>query len=89
MRFLSSDVALVFLLAELKVMREGLPPVLHACPTLVAKRTAGGWKNVAFQNTMVTEGGASAGYNRGLAQAITTALNGAIAEHHPIKGTAK
>jgi len=32
----------------------GLPPVLHARPTLIAKRMPDGWKIVAFQNTMVT-----------------------------------
>ena len=85
-RFLSSDVAIVFLLAELKVGQAGLPPMLHARPTLVAKRTPDGWKIVAFQNTMVTPEAASSG-NDALARGITTALNHAIAEHHPIKGT--
>ena len=37
MRFASSDVAIVFLIAELKVTQAGLPPVLHARPTLVTK----------------------------------------------------
>jgi uncharacterized protein (TIGR02246 family) len=60
-RFISSDVAIVFLLAELKVAQAGLPPVLHARPTLVAKRTPDGWKIIAFQNTMVTPEGASGG----------------------------
>ena len=87
-RFISSDVAIVFLLAELKVARVGLPPVLHARPTLVAKRTPDGWKIVAFQNTLVTEESAPA-RNNPLAEGITTALNDAIAEHHPIKGTTK
>ena len=84
-RFISSDVALVFLLAELKVARQGLPPVLHARPTLVAKRMTDVWKIVAFQNTMVAPEGAE---NNPLAAGITTALNDAIAKHHPIKGTA-
>jgi hypothetical protein len=53
-------VVLVFLLAELKVVREGLPPVLHARPTLVAQRTSDGLKIVAFQNTIVTPEGVSA-----------------------------
>lgn len=85
-RFVSSDVALVFLLAELKVTTPGLPPVLHARPTLAAKRTPDGWKIVAFQNTMVTPEGATAKDNP-LSTGITTALNDVIAEHHPIKGT--
>jgi uncharacterized protein (TIGR02246 family) len=85
-RFISSDVAMVFLMTELKVAREGLPPMLHARPTLVAKRTPDGWKIIAFQNTLITAEG-SAGSNR-LAAGITTALNDVVAEHHPIKGTA-
>lgn len=85
-RFVSSDVALVFLLAELKVATQGLPPLLHARPTLIAQRTSDGWKIVAFQNTMVTPEGASARENP-LSAGIETALNDVIAEHHPIKGT--
>lgn len=84
-RFISPDVAIVFLIAELKVAREGLPPVVHARPTLVAKRGPDGWKIVAFQNTLITEG-ASAGSNP-LAAGVTTALNDVIAGQHPIKGT--
>ena len=86
-RFIGPATAVVFVLAELKVSQEGLPPVLHARPTLVAQKTPDGWKIVAFQNTMITPEAASAGNNR-LAAGITTALNDAIAEHHPIKGTA-
>jgi uncharacterized protein (TIGR02246 family) len=86
-RFISSDVAIVFLMAELKVTRNGLPPVVRARPTLVAKRTPDGWKIMAFQNTLITGEGASAPSNP-LAAGIATALNDVIAEHHPIKGTA-
>jgi uncharacterized protein (TIGR02246 family) len=85
-RFISSDVAIVFLMAELKVAREGLPPVVHARPTLVAERTPDGWRIMAFQNTLITEQGASARSNP-LAAGITTALNDVIAEHHPTKGS--
>ena len=85
-RFLNPDVAIVFLIAELKVAREGVPPVVHARPTLVAKRTPDGWKIMAFQNTLITGEGASA-RSTPLATGITTALNNVIAEHHPIKGT--
>ena len=88
LRFLTSDVGIVFLMAELKVAREGLPPVVHARPTLVAKRTPEGWKIMAFQNTLITGEGASA-RTTPLAAGITTALNDVIAEHHPIKGTTK
>ena len=85
-RLVSADVALVFLVGELKVTQAGLPPVLHARPTLIAKRMADGWKIVAFQNTMITAEGAPARNGR-LAAGITTALNEVIAGHHPIKGT--
>lgn len=87
LRFVGSDVAIVFVLAELKVAQAGLPPVLHARPTLIANRTPEGWKIVAFQNTMISEGAPMA--NNALAGGITTALNDVIAEHHPIKGTSK
>lgn len=87
-RFINSDVAVVFLIAELKVAREGLPPMLHARPTLVAQRTTSGWKIVTFQNTMVTPESAPADGNP-LASGIKTALNDVIAEHHPIKGSTK
>jgi uncharacterized protein (TIGR02246 family) len=60
-RLASSDVAVVFLIAELKVTQAGLPPVLHARPTLVAKRTADRWKIITLQNTLITGEGASAG----------------------------
>lgn len=85
-RFIGPATAIVFLLAELKVSREGLPPVLHARPTLVTEKTSDGWKIVVFQNTMITPETASAGNNR-LAGGVTAALNDVIAEHHPIKGT--
>lgn len=84
-RFIGSDTAVVFVLAELKVLQEGLPPMLHARPTLVTQKTPDGWKIVAFQNTMITPETASPGNSR-LAAGVTTALNDAIAEHHPIKG---
>ena len=85
-RFISPDVAIVFLIAELKVAREGLPPVVHARPTLVTKREPECWKIIAFQNTLITEESASADSNP-LASGIRTALNDVIAEQHPIKGT--
>ena len=84
-RFISPDAAMVFLIAELKVAREGLPPVVHARPTLVAKRGPDGWKIIAFQNTLITEGASAA--SNPLAAGVTTALNDVIAQQHPIKGT--
>jgi len=87
-RFVGSDVAIVFILAELKVTTPGLPPLLHARPTLIVHRTDHTWKIVAFQNTMITAEGAPEGDNS-LAKGITSALNSTIAEHHPIKGSAK
>lgn len=84
-RFISPEVAIVFLIAELKVAREGLPPLVHARPTLVAKRGPDGWKIIAFQNTLITEG--ASGASNPLAAGVTTALNDVIADQHPIKGT--
>ena len=86
-RFIGRDTAVVFVLAELKVSHEGLPPVLHARPTLVTQKTPDGWKIVAFQNTMITQETAYTGNSR-LAAGVTAALNEVIAEQHPIKGTA-
>src|SRR5262249_15722057 len=80
-RFIGPGAALVFVLAEFKVSHEGLPPVFEAQPPLVS------WKNISFQNLMITTETASAGNNR-LAAGLTTALNDVIAEHHPIKGSA-
>lgn len=85
-RFVSPDVALVFLVGELRIEQPGVPPILNARPTLVAARTANGWKIVAFQNTLITSEGARAGSNP-LVAGIRNALNDVIAEHHPIKGT--
>lgn len=85
-RFIGSDAAIVFLLAELKVSTPGLPPVLHARPTMVAQRMPEGWRIVAFQNTMVTEEGAPP-MTDALAGGIKSALNEVMAKQHPIKGT--
>jgi uncharacterized protein (TIGR02246 family) len=87
-RFVGPDVAVVFLLAELKVTTPGLPPLLQARPTLIVHRSDDTWKIVAFQNTLITAGGA-AKEDTSLAKGITAALNSTIAEHHPIKGSAK
>src|SRR5215469_2623967 len=84
-RFVGPSTAVVFVLAELKISKEGLPSVLHARPTLVAEKMADGWKIIAFQNTMITPETASSSNNR-LSAGISAALNDAIAEHHPIKG---
>ena len=62
-RFVGSDVAIVFILAELKVTTPGLPPLLHARPTLIVHRTDHTWKIVAFQNTMITAEGGPEGDN--------------------------
>jgi uncharacterized protein (TIGR02246 family) len=87
-RPVGSDVALVFLFAELKVTTPGMPPMLNARPTMVVQRFADGWKIVTFQNTLVTAEGGAAG-KEALSKGITSALNDTVAEHHPIKGTAQ
>ena len=87
-RPVGSDVAIVFVFAELKVVTPGLPPMLNARPTMIAQRMDDGWKIVTFQNTIVTPEGARAGDNP-LAAGVQSALNSTIAEYHPIKGTAK
>jgi uncharacterized protein (TIGR02246 family) len=88
MRSIGDDAAIVFLYAELRVTTPGLPPLLNARPTLVAQRTGDGWKIVTFQNTLITTEGAPAGKDA-LAKGVASALNSAVAEQHPIKGTAK
>ncbi len=75
-RPVSSEVAIVFVFGELRITQPGVPPVLHARPTMVAYRTGGTWKIVAFQNTMVMPEGAPAG-NNPLAERVSVALNGA------------
>lgn len=87
-RQVGPDVALIFLYAELKVTTPGMPPVLNARPTMVAQRTGNGWKIVTFQNTLVTPEGSAAGKDA-LSKGIGAAINDIVAEHHPIKGTAK
>ena len=74
-RPVSSYVAIVFVFGELKITQPGVPPVLHARPTLVAHQTGGTWKIVAFQNTVVMPEGARAG-NNPLAERLSAALNG-------------
>ena len=87
-RFVGSDVAIVFILAEMTVTTPNLPPLLHARPTLIVHRTGHTWKIVAFQNTLITAEGIPEADNS-LTKGITSALNSTIAERHPIKGSAK
>ncbi len=72
-RPVSSGVAIVFVFGELQITQPGVPPVLHARPTLVAHRTGGRWQIVAFQNTVVVPEGAPAG-NNPLAERLSAAL---------------
>jgi uncharacterized protein (TIGR02246 family) len=72
-RFLSEDVAIVFVFASLKVNNPGVPPQIYARPTLTAQRRDGRWEIVSFQNTIVTPEGNSA-------------LHTVLADKHPIKG---
>jgi uncharacterized protein (TIGR02246 family) len=87
-RSVGPDAAIVFMLAELKITQAGLPPVLHARPTMIVQKLGGEWKIVAFQNTIITEEGAPARKDA-LADGTHSSLNAAIADHHPIKGFAK
>ena len=87
-RPVGDNAAIVFVYAELKVITPGVPPLLNARPTMIAQRVGDDWKIVTFQNTLVTPEGASVDKG-GLEKGITSALNSTVAEHHPIKGTAK
>jgi uncharacterized protein (TIGR02246 family) len=85
MRFLRSDVAIVFVFAELMFYRDGQERHLQARPTLTAaKNQDGAWKIVAFQNTLVTPEGSPARDSR-----QAEGIHAALADRHPIKGTPK
>jgi uncharacterized protein (TIGR02246 family) len=75
-RHVGDDVAIIFVFATLKLTTPGMPPQLNARPTMVLERRDGEWKIAAFQNTLITPEGATAG-------------TGALADQHPIKGVAK
>jgi uncharacterized protein (TIGR02246 family) len=75
-RLVGDQVAIVFVFATLKLATPGMPPQVIARPTMVLQRQDGTWKIVAFQNTVVTPEGATAGKDP-------------LADQHPIKGLAK
>jgi len=55
-RFVGRDVAVVFILANLKWYLRGKEQLIQARPTLVAeKSSAGEWKIAVFQNTLITQ----------------------------------
>ena len=57
-RFVRTDVAIVFIRAHLKWYLSGAEQNIDARPTLVAhKKDNGQWEIVAFQNTLITPGG--------------------------------
>jgi uncharacterized protein (TIGR02246 family) len=57
-RFVSAEVAIVFIRAHLKWFLNGAEQHIDARPTLVAhKKSDGAWEIVAFQNTLITPGG--------------------------------
>lgn len=77
-RMLRPDVALVFLLAELKWHLAGAEQKLQSRPTLAAQRKdTGPWEIVAFQNTVVS----------GTAPAADVVRR--LAEEHPFKPETK
>jgi uncharacterized protein (TIGR02246 family) len=86
-RFLAPQIALVFVLAELKLTQPGLPQVIQARPTLIAQKLGSSWKIMAFQNTMVTSG-ENAARNEAFSEAIHSALSHTLAQLHPVKGHA-
>ena len=56
MRFVRRDVAVVFILANLRWYLHGKEQLIRARPTLVAeKSSAGEWKIAVFQNTLITQ----------------------------------
>ena len=59
-RFVGRDVAVVFILANLKWYLHGQEQLIQARPTLVAeKSSAGEWQIAVFQNTLITQESAS------------------------------
>jgi uncharacterized protein (TIGR02246 family) len=73
-RLLRPDVAVVFVRGSLTWYLNGQEQHIEARPTLVAERnSAGEWKIVAFQNTLITR------------EAVPT-LADTLAEAHPYKG---
>jgi uncharacterized protein (TIGR02246 family) len=86
-QFLAPHIALVFLLAQLKVTQPGLPQLIQARPTLVVQKLGSSWKIVAFQNTLITAEAKAPG-NEQLAEGIHSALNSTVAQRHPVLGHA-
>ena len=73
-RFVRSDVAIVFIHGNLLWYLNGAEQRIEARPTLVAEKSSDGrWQIVAFQNTLVTK------------DAVPT-LNDTLAKAHPFKG---
>jgi uncharacterized protein (TIGR02246 family) len=54
-RFIRSDVALVFVHARLQFSEGGEPREILARPTMMAIKETGKWQVAAFQNTRITE----------------------------------
>jgi uncharacterized protein (TIGR02246 family) len=63
-RFLRSDVAIVFLRQYLQFHEGGALTELEARPTLIADKRDGKWQIVHLQNTRITEAGASSKEDR-------------------------
>ncbi len=49
------DVAVVFVVGEMKFLDNGVERYIKARPTLTVQRTRDGWQIVVFQNTLVAE----------------------------------
>jgi uncharacterized protein (TIGR02246 family) len=54
-RFIRSDVAIVYVQAHLKFQEGGEPREIQARPTMTAVKENGNWQVVAFQNTRISE----------------------------------
>lgn len=50
-----ADVAVVFVLGEMKFFDSGVERYIKARPTMMVQRTDNGWQIVVFQNTLVAE----------------------------------
>ncbi len=61
-KFLRSDIALVFLRQYLQLLEDSAPRELQARPMIVAESVDGKWRITAMQNTRIAEAGVTAAH---------------------------